>query len=793
MKTRKTTFIERVQKLSNGSIPEGSAGLGWAFVVFVIALLGTFPFEKRIRVEGYPKAHEVANRDVIAPYSFNVPKSDTVLERERAAARETVLLIFEKDTAETKAVSIYADSITSIILSIAETDSLIYDTIPADTVSSGVDTIPDSIIAEKVISKRNDDYYAKLSKLSEQELFPLINSPEYIRGFPKVLDYILDKGIISIVVVDSLSKMERFVKKNKGKDFKYIVDRNRFIEVATGDVTNNISLDSVIMMPQLYDTISAVMGAQSSIRPGPNVKLALYFLIDLVIKPNLKYNREDTEAKKSSKAAAVKEIVRVVDKSWAIVNRHEKVTLEQAQILAVLEEIENKNSTKSDFILIMTNGASILLLFAVAVLLFFFICRYIPASMSSGTYFLALAVMIAGQLIVIRFAFLYSTLSANVEDGFVFSSIFNGIPMTIAVLLAAILFNKESGFFVAVFFSIYIGVIYDFNLISTIDVLISGGVAAYIGNSIRYRKDFVYLIFWLMLVNAFVVLLAVVAGQEATLSRIGQIFLFAIIDAVTSVVLVNLLIPVFESRFNLTTDMTLMELADMSNKLLKELSIQASGTYNHSILVANLAESAADEIGANSLLCRVASYYHDIGKMVKKSTYFIENQRNKKNPHDAMPPQRSVKIIMDHVKDGVKLAEEYKLPKIIISAIQEHHGDALMTYFYYKAQESEEITPEMLNKSDFSYAGPKPQTVENAIIMMADSIEAASRTFKGSSVKELRELIKKIIYQKIEYGQLDECSLTFDEVNRIVNGFLRILQGVFHSRIEYKETEESNN
>lgn len=789
MKSRKTGFIQRVQTHSNGIVPDSSISLIWAAIVFVVGLLATFPFEKRIQVEGYPKVNEIANRDVIAPYKFNVPKSDSVLAQERRVAREKILLIFERDSIEDEIIKNYADSLVSLITTIANTDSIYFDTLPQIR-----DTLTDSLLPPRIIRRKSKAYSDLRAQLKEQELVDLLNAPAYAATFTSVLDKVLQKGILSVVVVDSLRKMENFVKKNKGKDFKYIVDKNIFIEVHDGERVNNIALDSIIMMPQLYDTISARMAEQSGVRPGPKVNTSLWFLIDLVVKPNVAYNREDTEAKKAAKAAEVQEIARVVDKSWAIVNRHEIVTQEMAEILAVLEEIENQNTTKSGIILFLTNGSSIVLLFAVAVMLFFFICRFIPPGVDSGTYFLALAVMIVGQLMVVRFAFLaYTSLTVNADVSLISSSLYNGIPMTIAVLLAAILFNRETGLFLAIFFSIYIGIIYDFNLISTIDVLISGGVAAYVGNSIRYRKDFVYLAFWLMLINALVVLLSVVAGHEASLERVGQIFLFAVVDALLSVVFVNLLLPLFESRFNFTTDMTLMELSDMSNQLLKRLSIEASGTYNHSILVANLAESAADEIGANSLLCRVASYYHDIGKMVKKSTYFIENQRNKKNPHDAMPPQRSVKIIMDHVKDGVKLAEEHKLPKVVISAIQEHHGDALMTYFYYKAQESEDITPEMLNKSDFSYAGPKPQTVENAIIMMADSIEAASRTFKGSTVKELRELIKKIIYQKIEYGQLDECGLTFDEVNRIVNGFLRILQGVFHSRIEYKETEESTN
>jgi cyclic-di-AMP phosphodiesterase PgpH len=251
-----------------------------------------------------------------------------------------------------------------------------------------------------------------------------------------------------------------------------------------------------------------------------------------------------------------------------------------------------------------------------------------------------------------------------------------------------------------------------------------------------------------------------------------------------------LLMPLFEQFFHLTTDMTLMELADMNHPLLKRMAIQAPGTYNHSIMVANLAEAAAESIGADGLLCRVVSYYHDIGKL-KKPQNFIENQHYKKNVHDRISPSMSVRIITGHVREGLELAEEYQLPQAIKDIIPQHHGDAPIAFFYHKACEEKGETE--IDIRDFSYGGPRPQTRENAIIMIADSVEAASRTMKSTTIKDIRAMVKKIISGKIAHDQLDECGLDLNDLSEMVNGMMPILEGVFHSRIEYPEEEEKDN
>ncbi|MGM0462868.1 MAG: HDIG domain-containing metalloprotein, partial [Fibrobacterota bacterium] len=362
---------------------------------------------------------------------------------------------------------------------------------------------------------------------------------------------------------------------------------------------------------------------------------------------------------------------------------------------------------------------------------------------------------------------------------------FNGVPMLVAILLASILFNRETGLILTVFFAAYMGITTQFSFISTIKILITGGIAAHIAHSVRYRKDYLHMVLLLTLANTLVVGLSLNYRGEINPQMFLFAALFSLSDALFSVVIAILILPVIESRFSITTNMKLLELADMSHPLMKRLSIEAPGTYNHSILVANLAESASDKIGANSLLCRVASYYHDIGKIEGDSNYFVENQRNGDNPHDRLSPDKSVSIILQHVENGVKLAKKYQLPDIIISAIREHHGDVIMQYFYNKARESTK-NPKSIDTSIYRYAGPKPQSAETAILLLADSVEAASRTFKGKKLANLKQLVEKVIYAKIELGLLDESTLTFDEVDKIKAGFLHVLEGLFHNRIEYE-------
>ncbi|MFH1868595.1 MAG: HDIG domain-containing metalloprotein [Candidatus Omnitrophota bacterium] len=257
-------------------------------------------------------------------------------------------------------------------------------------------------------------------------------------------------------------------------------------------------------------------------------------------------------------------------------------------------------------------------------------------------------------------------------------------------------------------------------------------------------------------------------------------------------------LPLFESIFKLTTDLKLIELADLNHPLLKNMVMKAAGTYHHSLVVGNLAEAASDSVGANSLLARVGSYYHDIGK-IQKAEYFAENKQDPGQMHDKLTPSMSSLIITNHVKDGIELAEKYKLGERIKDIIEQHHGKGLVTYFYHQAVEKNQQSAdnkaqpeEVVSEESYRYPGPKPQTKESAIVMLADSVEAASRVLQNPAPQRLKELVRKIVNNKFIDRQLDECDLTLKDINNIADCFVRVLTGIYHSRVEYPEGKPGN-
>ena len=248
--------------------------------------------------------------------------------------------------------------------------------------------------------------------------------------------------------------------------------------------------------------------------------------------------------------------------------------------------------------------------------------------------------------------------------------------------------------------------------------------------------------------------------------------------------MVLLLMPAFESVFNYLTPIKLLEYGSLNHPILREMIVRAPGTYHHSHMVGTLAEAASEAIGGDSLFARVASYFHDIGKM-KKSPYFIENQPIGEDRHGALSPSMSALIISSHVKDGIDLAREYKLPEKIIDIIPQHQGTKLISYFYNKAKEAENPTLHVVDERDYRYPGPKPQTREAGIILLADTVEAATRALKDRSPARLEEVVRNMINRNFIDGQLDECELTLKDLHTIAKSFIRILMGIYHQRIEY--------
>ncbi len=357
----------------------------------------------------------------------------------------------------------------------------------------------------------------------------------------------------------------------------------------------------------------------------------------------------------------------------------------------------------------------------------------------------------------------------------------------IAPVLLAIFINIQLSILVNLILTISLSLLFPDNFTFIFMSIISGTFAAFLSASANQRRRISLTGFVIGASNVLIVLCAGVIEKKEwmVILREGGI---SFLNGILSVILAIGLLPFFESIFNMVTPLKLLELADPNHPLLKRLLMEAPGTYHHSLMVGNLAEVAVRIIGGNPLLARVGAYFHDIGKL-KRPGFFKENQMSE-NPHDRITPNLSTLVITSHTKDGEELAIKHKLPKPIQDIIVQHHGNTLVAYFYHKARQSEKGAE--TKESNFRYEGPKPQSREAAVVLLADSVEAAVRSMPDKTKGKIEGLIRKIIKDKLDDGQLDHCDLTLKDMNDIANGFLTVLSGFFHERTEYPELEKKN-
>ncbi len=364
------------------------------------------------------------------------------------------------------------------------------------------------------------------------------------------------------------------------------------------------------------------------------------------------------------------------------------------------------------------------------------------------------------------------------------------IPITIAAMLLTIIYDARVSFFGTITLTILIAVILGNRMTFFITTVFAATLAIYSVRRLRTRNQLFYAIIYI--VGAYY--LALIASELTLvpdLKHLGQNILWATGNGILSPLLTYGLIALIEMSFDITTDMTLLEMSDLNRPLLKQLAMKAPGTYHHAVVVGNLAEAAAEAVGANSLLARVGAYYHDIGKM-KKPEYFVENQRGGENPHEQLKPQLSALIIKSHVKEGLELARQHNLPQEIADFIPMHHGTIRIDYFYKKAKEEAQRTGEEINESDFRYDGPKPNSKETGIVMLTEAIEAGTRSIQNPTPQKLHQFIDMMFDKRLKDGQLDNCDLTIRELSQVREAFVPILFGMYHLRIEYPDQGQSD-
>jgi len=481
--------------------------------------------------------------------------------------------------------------------------------------------------------------------------------------------------------------------------------------------------------------------------------------------PSLFLNEEGTEKRRQEAIASVDDIIRTIQKGQIIIRKGEVVTSEDITILNAL----GLKNPKINF----SNILGIIMITAICLLLVFIYLSNFYSDIYENVNKLILLGIIS--IFIILLAKIASQVSGYL------------IPIASASMLIAISLNPNIAILLTVILSLLIGFIPGGGLNYILVSVISGIVAIYSIRKATQRSRLTRAGLIIAGVNIFTISALGLINNDGYY-LILQNNLWGVLNGFLAVILTIGILPFLESYFDITTSFKLMELSNPNQPLLKKMILEAPGTYHHSIVVGNLSETAAEEIGGNALLARVGAIYHDIGK-IKRPYFFTENQEAYKNIHDEMEPSLSALVIASHVKEGIELAKKNKLPKDIIDIIAQHHGTNLITYFFHRALKENGSANDVVAEENYRYSGPKPQTKEAGIILLADSLEAATRSLTNPTATRIKTLVKEIIQKNLENGQLEECDLTLKDLDKIGDSFSRILTGMFHSRVEYPDED----
>lgn len=631
--------------------------------------------------------------------------------------------------------------------------------IPRQDIKAPRDTIDEQATQEKVNQalEKVDKQYTKKSevkKSAEDNIRELFDKLIDINNTPSISDKSAElkkiKGIslnqadcdaLFQIKKEELAKLKENLLLIIDEAYENNIEENKEDELK--EVRKNIipKILKLNLSENIYNVINTIMQNQ--------------------IKSNFFYDDEKTQALISEAKKNVSKVI--IKQNQIIVKEGEPVTQNQLDVLAQLGMLDESNGS---------NYIYVYLILALFVLVVMFI-QYSYLFKNHSELFLdfkkltLIGVINLGSLILARAMSYISPLI---------------IPFACGPILLTLLVNYKVSIFFSVLNAITIGVLNGFD----VQVIVIGIFTSLLGSTLlkkmQQRNELIYSTVYISIIAA---ILTISTGILIS-SNLKEVLIksaLTIVGGMFSGVLALGILPFIEGFFDEVTTLKLLELSNPNNPLLKKLLMEAPGTYHHSMLVANLSEMAAEEIGASSVIARIGSYYHDVGK-TRRPYFFGENQIAMENPHNNMNPRESAKIIISHVKDGLELAQKYNLPKIIQDIIVQHHGTTLVKYFYYTMKNNAE-DPESIKERDFKYPGPIPNTKESGIIMMADSVEAAVRSIKEPNEEKISQMINNIVDDKLKSGQLDNCDLTLKDIQKIKISFLKCLKGIYHHRIEY--------
>lgn len=635
------------------------------------------------------------------------------------------------------------------------------DIAPVD-IKAPIDTIDEMATQEKVqeaIAKAKEDkQYSVKSEVKTQA----------IENVNKLFSKILSEISSSKEAKDKLTEVK------KVEAFKLSDDEYNTLLALSASQVSDVQTIAVNTLEEVYEkniednNYEALQNARNIALEelqSNNLDMALEDCLTTIvysqIKPNFFIDTEKTEEKiKEAEKSVQKEIIK---KNQIIVKEGEPVTERQIEILEELGLLSN-GITKS-------NVSSFLALAVLVALILFIQFSYIYKERSDVFKSTKLITLISSINIIV----LGLSMGLNIISPYI-------IPVVCGAILMTILIDYRISLVTNLLNLIFISIIVGFNpsiiLLSILSIIL-GSTAV---KKVQQRNDIIYSTGYIAVIIG---VLALTIGMISS-NNLKENFIqtgYTLIGVVLSGILAVGLLPFFESIFDVVTNIKLLELSNPNQPLMKKLIMEAPGTYHHSMMVANLAEAAAELVGGNPVIARVGAYYHDIGK-TKRPYFFGENQIARDNPHDKITPNLSTLIILSHTKDGLEMAKEQKIPKVIQDIIVQHHGTTLVKYFYFKAKKEAE-NPDEIKEEDFRYPGPIPNTKEAGILMLADSVEASVRSITDPTKGKIEEMVNNIINDKLNNRQLVDCDLTLKDVEIIRKSFLKTLDGIYHHRIEY--------
>ncbi len=692
--------------------------------IFILALL----FPKSEAIDKEIKVGDIwTSRDLIAQFSFPVLKYPDEYERDLREAEKSILPIFERiDTIKThnfKLLNSFLDDLSLLIKKYSE-QKITYDSVLNFLESKGVG----KKLAEPIA--RLDDKSLHDIKSLLNNIFDLI----YRTGFLDQNKVDIDKD--SIVIRNG--KIERVYPKSS------FFDQNDIEKLLTGAL-QNFENDSETVV-ELIRLISRKF-----------------------ITPDIIFNKKETLIAMEEARYKISKNIGIVLENERIVAKHQKITEEIKRKIDSYRRIKYEKGEKINealqFLGKLLHIAGVILILAIYIYLF-------RKKVYSNT-----SKILIFSIILILISFL-AYLTTRVETDLPIQYL---IIIPVASMLIAIIFDSRLGFYYTVISSMIVGGIGGNDYTIATANIIAGTLAVFSVRDIKNRSQ----IFRSLLFILSGYLLAIISfGLERyeTLTEMSNEAIFALVNAVISPIFTYGLLIFFERFFDVTTDLTLLELADFNHPLLKDLKLKAPGTFHHSVNLSILAESAAHSIGANSILTKVGALYHDIGKIIEPN-YFIENILDEKSEHEDLDPEQSAQIILNHVEEGIELARKYKLPEEVIKFIPMHHGTTQVQYFLSMAKK----LGRKVDEDRFRYPGPKPDSKETAIVMLADAVESMSKNLDEITEEKLNDLVKDIIQRRFFEGQLNESSLTLKDLDLIKQSFVDTLIGFYHQRIEYPQ------